>query len=147
MLNLITDRSQAHINRLLALQAKGWANMTSAEQAEWYGVAAKGAYNYTDLNRVETAVALVGKILGLSLVTKTDWTLWDNPTQSEMNRYLGNVAKIRERCIPVPGLPSLPNSMSELDYRGANNIEMVLTMAYESASKYIQSGEIYSGEV
>lgn len=147
MLNLITDRSQSHVNRLLALQSRGWANLTAAEQEAWYGEIAKGAYNYTDLNRVESAVAVVAKILGLSLTTKTNWTMWDKPTRSDMSRYLGNVAKIRSRCMSVPNLPSLPGSMDNLTYRDANNIELVLLRAYESAESSIQSGEIYSGEV
>lgn len=147
MLNLITDRSQSHVNRLLALQSRGWANMTADEQAAWYDDVVKGAYNYTDLNRVEAAVGIVAGILGLSLTTKTNWTMWDKPTQSEMSRYLGNVAKIRERCSSVPNLPTLPGSMDNLNYKDANNIELVLLLAYEHIETSIQSGEIYSGEV
>ncbi len=147
MLNLITDRSQAHVNRLLALQSRGWENMTAAEQAEWYDSIAKGAYNYTDLNRVETAVGVLANVLGLSLTTKTDWTKWDRPTNSEMSRYLGNVAKIRSRCSFIRNLPTLPSSMDNLTYKDANNIELVLFRVYEYIESYIQSGEIYSGEV
>lgn len=147
MLNLITDRSQAHVNRLLALQNRGWANMTAAEQEAWYGEIAKGAYNYTDLNRVETAVGVLARILNMSLTTKTNWTMWDKPTQSDMSRYLGNVAKIRERCSFVKNLPTLPTDMNNLNYKAANNIELVLLRVYEYMESCVQAGEIYSGEV
>ena len=146
MLNLITDRSQSHVNRLIALQARDWESMTAAEKEAWYGEAAKGAYNYTDLNRVETAVGVMADILGMSLVTKTNWTKWDRPTRSEMSRYLGNVAKIRSRYSQAL-MPTLPTSMDNLTYKDANNIELVLLRAYEFAESSIQSGEIYSGEV
>ena len=35
--------------------------------------ATKGAYNYSDLNRVERAVAEISDLGGLGLVTKTNW--------------------------------------------------------------------------
>ena len=147
MLNLITDRSQYHVNLLLSYRKRNWEKMSPTEQATWYNEAAKGAYNYTDLNRVEAAVGVVSGIFGLNLTTKTDWTLWDVPTQSDMERYLGNVAKIRARIQSVPNLPTLPSSMNNLNYRYANNIELVLLRAYEFAESVVQSGEIYSGEV
>jgi hypothetical protein len=127
--------------------------MTSSEQAIWYGEAAKGAYNYTDLNRVETAVSELAGMLGLSLATKTNWTLWDVPTQSEMERYLGNVVAIRDACPGDVSFPTLPNRMSGLTFNGANSIEMVLLLVYRELTgesknaDYIRSGEIYSGEV
>lgn len=37
MLGFVTDRTQANVDRLKTLSAKGWANMTPAEQAEWTG--------------------------------------------------------------------------------------------------------------
>jgi hypothetical protein len=147
LLELVTDRAKYHVDMLKRLRKKAWSNMNPSEQAAWYGEAAKGAYNYTDLNRVESAVATVGGILGLSLTTKTNWTKWDIPSKSEMDRYLGNVAKIRNHCASVPNLPPLPSSMNGLNYTDANNIELVLLRAYEFAMSSIQSGEIYSGEV
>ena len=77
MVELITDRTQYHVTLLNRLRKKAWSSMTASEQAAWYGDAAKGAYNYTDLNRVETAVKEIAEKLGLSLVTKTNWTLWE----------------------------------------------------------------------
>lgn len=95
MVELITDRTQFHVDRLKALLAKGYLNFSASERSEWAGDAQKGAYNHTDLNRVESAVAELASDLMLNLETKTNWTKWDIPTQMEMNRYLGNVRKIR----------------------------------------------------
>lgn len=93
--------------------------------------ATKGAYNYSDLNRVERAVAEISDILGLGLTTKTDWGMWDIPTASEMERYLNNVAVLRERVADDASVPKLPTSMNNLTYTVANNIELVLNAVYE----------------
>lgn len=86
----------------------------------------KGAYNYSDLNRVERAVAEISEIDGLGLVTKTDWAMWDIPTESEMNRYLGNIKTIRDS---IGSTIALPDSMNNLTYETANNIEKILLAA------------------
>lgn len=90
--------------------------------------ATKGAYNYSDLNRVERAVAEISDIIGLGLVTKTDWTMWDIPTDLDMDRYLGNIEVLRN----LYGSEfSLPDSMANLSYETANNIEKIILAAYE----------------
>lgn len=93
--------------------------------------ATKGAYNYSDLNRVERAVAEISDILGLGLTTKTDWGMWDIPTASEMERYLNNVAVLRQQVVDDTSVPTLPTSMNNLTYTDANNIELVLNAVYE----------------
>ena len=95
--------------------------------------ATKGAYNYSDLNRVERAVAEISDRAGLNLTTKTDWTMWDIPTEADMNRYLGNIAVIRLRLINAGiNVPLAPSTMSRFTYEEANNIELILSVAYES---------------
>ena len=90
--------------------------------------ATKGAYNYSDLNRVERAVAEISSMAGLSLSTKTDWAMWDIPKRSDMERYLNNIRAIRRFCDSA--LP-LPESMDYLTYEYANNIELILVSGYE----------------
>lgn len=132
VLNLITDRTYAHVELLKKLNKKPYKDMTKDERNSWMsGEAAKGAYNYTDLNRVESAVAEIAAKMGLNLTTKTDWTIADIPDQVDMSRYLGNVVAIRDACPGGDEFPTLPDDMSGLDYRGANNIERVLEIAYE----------------
>lgn len=164
MAEFVTDRAREHVDRLKRLRAKGWHNMSAGERAEYTGYAAKGAYNYTDLNRVETAVSELAAELGLTLVTKTNWGVWDLPTVSDMSRYLSNVVAIRDACPGNVAFPDLPSSMSRLSLDGANNIEKVLLLVYEELhssvepdepdvpdapadADYIRSGEIYCGEV
>lgn len=130
---MITDRSPSHVARLKKLRSIGWNNMTQSQRVEYTGYASLGAYNYMDLNRVEKAVLELAVRLKISLTTKTNWSLWDVPTKSQMDRYLGNVRTIREKCATmgnISDLPPLPESMSSLTYEGANSIEMTLSRAY-----------------
>ena len=94
-------------------------------------LATKGAYNYSDLNRVERTVAEISDIASLGLVTKTDWAMWDIPTASDMNRFIGNISAIRQLLTNTTGVPVAPESMNNLTYLEANNIEQILYAAGE----------------
>lgn len=115
-------------------------------------------YGYTDLNRVEMAVqAIAGQFsslgIGLDLKTKTDWKLPGNysqeewPVSSQMERYLGNVAAVKQI---FPNTVRLPTSMENLTWTGANNIEKVLQIAFVRIAgireTYRYSGEVFAGE-
>ena len=104
----------------------------------------KGAYNYSDLNRVERAVAEIAEGLGLELETKTDWSIWDIPTEAEGYRYVGNIRKLQEYCGTTY---ILPYSLGNLSYLVANNIESVLRDAYKVVDSINRCGDIYCGEV
>lgn len=91
-------------------------------------MATKGAYNYSDLNRVERAVAEIAERAGLTLYTKNYWTMWDLPTETDMARYLGNINAIKTHFgINI----ATPTSMNNFTIDDANNIELVLSAAYE----------------
>ena len=116
-------------------------------------------YSYTDLNRVERAVAQIAeqlRALGIGeeeFITKTDWGLPEDfsvetwPVQSQMKRYIGNVQKIKA---VFPCAVRLPASMENLNWIGANNIERVLQIACSRIDgirqAYRYSGEVYAGE-
>lgn len=94
-------------------------------------LATKGAYNYSDLNRVERAVEEISDRKGLGLVTKTNWAMWDSPTEADLNRYLGNIASIRSSLANAANVPPAPTSMNGFTYEHANNIELILNAAME----------------
>lgn len=110
-------------------------------------------YNYSDLNRVEAKTAEVAELLTAqgyvtTVDVKTDWTMTDFPTQTEMQRYLGNVKKCINNFCKMPGI-TLPDTMDRLDYIGANNIEKTL-VGIEKLLEYMlavmrYSGTFYSG--
>lgn len=94
--------------------------------------ATKGAYNHSDLNRVERAVAEISDLVGLNLQTKTDWNMWDIPRVSDLQRYLSNIEKIRAIIPDSANVPFAPLTMNNLTYTDANNIELILEAAYKS---------------
>lgn len=110
-------------------------------------------YNYSDLNRVEAKTAEAAELLTAqgyvtTVDVKTDWKMTDFPTQTEMNRYLGNVKKCVNNFCQMPGI-TLPDTMDRLDYIGANNIEKTL-VGIEKLLEYMlavmrYSGTFYSG--
>lgn len=107
----------------------------------------KGAYNYSDLNRVERAVAEISDLFDMGLITKTDWVMWDVPTVSDMERYLNNIARIREVCSYQEGVPDLPSDMNGLTYTAANNIEKILSAAYAKSLSEYRLDDLFCGEV
>ena len=152
-LNLITDRTLQDVQRWKELKAKGIERMTEAEKAEW--AACKGAYNYTDLNRVEAAVRMISEKLkelhiDTDVTTKSDWELTDLPTQSDLSRYLANVVTLRNASSGLQEAPQPPASMAYLDYVGANRIEETLlyinTWADRMKDSQRYAGEFYGGE-
>lgn len=161
-MDLIYDRTQANSDRVATLTNKGWQNMTAEEQAEWAG-GLKGAYNATDLNRVETAVAELSEILtnlpdevkayaeaygvawdaffdipylveNIRTSTKTDWANGDIPDIEDMERYLSNVKHLRNAL--EYATDELPSSMLNLTWRGANAIEKALVNLDAAISEY-----------
>lgn len=155
MLNLITDRTAADVNRWKMLHDKGWEAMTAEERAEWCD-GMKGSYNHTDMNRVESAVRELTarfKARGITLPvsTKTDWTQTSWPTKNDMGRYFENVAVIREAVGLDLGTPTAPTTAVSFDYKKANDIEAILAAVdiwldrVEIAQMY--SGDLYLGEV
>ena len=146
MLNLITDRTQADVDRVNELSAKGWAGMTPEEKAEW-NAGLKGAYNFTDLNRVETAVAYLAEKFGLDLTTKTNWHVSDIPTQADIDRFLENIVAIRNVASVYTTTPRTPKSMSKLTYTTANDIEKILLDISILEPTLFRCGELYAGEI
>ena len=145
-MNLITNRTLEDVKRVAELSAKGMANMTPTEQAEWLA-GMKGAYNYTDLNRVESAMIELASFLGVTLYQpKTDWKITDIPTETSIAHYLENVKRLRRACNGIASTPSTPTSMAKLTYITANNIEQILVDIESVMNGYAVSGEAYCGE-
>ncbi|MBR5873098.1 MAG: hypothetical protein IKY90_00005 [Oscillospiraceae bacterium] len=146
MIHFITDRTQADVDRVQLLSAKGFANMTAEERAEWLA-GMRGAYNSTDLNRVESAVQYLAEILNVSVTTKTNWAVTDIPSTADMERYLENIRKLRAKNKILATTPETPSSMTRLTYSTANNIEKILADIESFTSMWGRSGEVFCGEV
>ena len=152
---LITDRTQADVERVKALAAKGFAVMTADEQAEWLA-GMKGAYNAADLNRVGTALnylaGRLGAICGRSITwtAKTDWAATDIATASQAVEYRRQIQAIRDALTYPAGTPDAPE-LGRLTYTGANDIERILALCEElidnitKAFRYTGAAECATG--
>ena len=132
IVTLVTDRTQADVERVRELAAKGFAAMTSDERAEWL-TGMKGAYNASDLNRVGTALnylaARLSSICGKSIAwtAKTDWAVTDIITASQAETYRQQIQDIRDALAYPAGTPDVPQ-LARLTYIGANDIERILAL-------------------
>ena len=92
----------------------------------------KGAYNNSDLNRVEAKTKELAEILKKynyfedELVHKLDWAKTDFVRTNDSKRYLENIRKIRDSYFIKTTTPNLPNSLNRMDYQDANAIEQIL---------------------
>lgn len=136
---MITDRTQADVD-----------NVTLSSTTPQ-----KGAYNYTDLNRVEAKVKELNDLLVTynymsALTTKLNWTYTDKFTPSDSTRYLNNVSAIRSALARYSTTPSVPNTMANLTYQKANDIEKILvdieTLLISMENWFVYSGVSNSGQ-
>ena len=155
VLNLITDRSEQDVERWRLLHSKGFHALTAEEKAEWQA-GMKGAYNYEDMNRVESAVIFIANRLAelghvISPVVKATWSVTDHPTKADMDRYFSNIALLRSLLPLYPTTPKAPTTKKKMDYLVANDIEQILTDVDRQISAIRQSwyyaGDVFTGEV
>lgn len=194
---LVTDRTEADVAFLKALIKKGLAGMSeeeldyflgrntsdplyasdgrlSAQDGDLYAMGSggqtviKGAYNYTDLNRVSSAVyALDEMLMGFGYKTGVKkvlvpheqydgydaytWYETDVPNSETMGKYLENLSKLRSVIIAPASTPPVPSDMDGLTVTEANNIEKIIAelnqLIINMSLAWFYSGELYAGEV
>lgn len=161
---LIFDRTQADVNRVKELKSKillsGLSSLTEAEKSEYLG-GMKGAYNYTDMNRVGSAMTYIADRMNqisqeltayreekgiaydpifdmpyghdtIEVAGKADWAMGDVPTQAQATAYITDLAKLRGQ-LPLPAdTPAVPTTLNNLTYTTANNIERILYLIDQS---------------
>lgn len=155
---LIYDRTQADVDRVFTLKNKilteGLSALTNEELTE-YMAGMKGAYNYTDMNRVGQAVAYIAeRMIALPdelaayraekgvdddpiyevpydpstvvVAAKTNWAMGDTPTQALAKAYLNNLVVLRKQLTLPAEAPAVPSTLDNLTYTIANEIEYLL---------------------
>ena len=74
----------------------------------------------------------------VSVSPKTDWVPGEYPTSEQMNRYLDDVRTLKSVLVLKQGTPDVPDSMADLTYQGANDIEKVLDAVQIAAESVIR---------
>ena len=116
----------------------------------------KGYYRYTDMNRVQAAVAYLRELYAsygydtIPSYTLPTWAENDIPKKSQGDTYIRAVRSLNG-IVPIPGKPVLPASPDRLDYIGANAIEKFLAMTEDTlgriAAAWFYCDEVFAGEV
>lgn len=153
-LNLITDRTSSDVNHAKSFQGKKWDDLSTAQKAE-YLLGLKGAYSYTDFNRVENAVQYISDLLNMygyqnKVNVKTNWTPEDMQTATEIQRYIDNIAEIKNKYYSsIEG--EMPTTSTWLTAEGANYIEKILAdienIINKMVSEFRYSNTFYSNEM
>ena len=191
---LVFDRTAEDVERVKTLKSQimtyGLSSLSQAERTE-YLAGMKGAYNYTDMNRVGQAVAFLAQRLTalpgeleayrasigvgedaifnlpynpdqVSVNPKTDWSVTDIPTVSQIKTYLANISNLRSILALPSGTPSPPSNLNAMTYTTANNLEKILSVIYQAFLKieaeeydlidraaldHWLAGEVYAGEI
>ena len=156
-MNLITDRTAADVEAIANLSDSIKAGTATADEVRQYlNEINKGAYTYRDLNRVEEAVLYVSARLKecgyLELLPVVEsWSVEDKPNVKDFERYLGNVARIRNAIAVWASTPNAPTSMVGFDYNKANALEQILVDVDQILNlikgAWFFSGDLYSAEV
>ena len=155
VLSLVTDRTERDVERWRFLHSKGYDALTAAEKAEW-DAGMKGAYNYEDMNRVESAVVFIANRLSeagiyVEPVIHPEWSVGDHPTREDMNRYFDNIALLRSTLPLYATTPAAPTTSKRLDYLAANAIEQILSDLDRQITAINQSwyyaGDVFTGEI
>lgn len=113
-------------------------------------------YNATDLNRVGAAVKYVaGRFQALGydchVSAKNDWSESDTPTAGQMETYWQNIATLRRQIAVMQSTPETPETIRQLNYIRANNIEQILVdldrLVTNIQKSWYFSGELFAGEI
>ena len=155
---LITDRTQADVDRVLELRRKalengGFPALTSEEKAEFIA-GMKGAYNHSDMIRAGNACNFLyqlftdaGYALSGFTTPVTDYSYEDYLRQADAQNYLNNIRVFHD----VAQLDTdVPYSMDYFTFESANAIEETLVLADDFISRLntsnLYAGELFAGE-
>ena len=125
------NRGGASEAATLAAKTTGLVLITDRTQSDVAARNDKGTYGASDLSRVGDAVSYLQGLLEqlghlVPVEPKVDWTEYDWPTPSTMQRYLQDVETIRDKLTLFSTTPKTPGSMDSLTFAKANDIEQIL---------------------
>ena len=106
------------------------------------GVTAKGCYNTSDIERINSYISYLSDELGLGL-TVNNVTLGQELTRAQMQAILDNINAIRAAWYVASDTPNTPQPFN-WDYQKAIDIEKIL-LALDEFYQSVQIDKLYSG--
>lgn len=156
--DLITDRTQADVERAQYLEGLRYEDMTDMERAE-YLAGVKGAYKLSDWERVyDVAYRIASRLYkwGIARPDNLSYTRTFNsgesytPVEAIATEFVERLKNLRAMIPVTEDTPTPPDSIDQLDYQTANDIERMLYIMYDLAWSIDQMwqycGDIYAGE-
>ncbi len=151
----VYDRTQADVDRVKELNKKYLdGTITDEEKQEWNTgingkLGLKGAFNLSDIQRIENNTQIIGGLVAASVNVKT-WAYGDIPRVSDYRRIRQNVQKIKEAFLTHSDTPEVPGQPLNT-YQKWNDIEKILHDVYYiyvrlKNSYYYCDTEMYAGE-
>lgn len=143
----VYDRTQADADRVKTLAAIGWDAMTPEERTEWKS-GMKGAFNKSDIKRIENDCSIIAQLLNLPMATYKD-NLPEFPTINYFIDMLRNVAAIRSAGTVNKDTPEVP-AMPVNTWQKLNAVERILHDVYENYHSdfgYYAGEELFTGEL
>lgn len=151
----VYDRTQADVDRVKYLNERYLnGTITEEEKREWNTgingkVGLKGAFNLSDIKRIENNVRIIGKLVSATVDVK-EWEYGDIPRVSDYARIRDNVQKVKNAFIAYRDTPGIPDQPLNT-YQKWNDIEQILHDVYYiyvrlKNSYYYCDTEMYAGE-
>ena len=106
------------------------------------GVTAKGFYNTSDIERINSYISYLSDELGLGL-TVNNVALGQKLTRAQMQDIIDNINAIRAAWYVASDTPNAPQPFN-WDYQKANDIEKIL-LALDEFYQSVQIDKLYSG--
>ena len=160
MIRLVTDRTEADVEKLRDMYQRRLDNWTEAERDWfWNTRCRRGGYDERDLNRVTAAMEFInewmayyGQATGYEDARPGTWLPQDGVTVRQGETYMRDVAALRGSYNAPEGTPETPGELFGEHFKvpEANAIEAIL-VAMDSLRpllerSWFQSGEIVCGE-
>ena len=145
-IDAVYDRTQADVDLLNTLNEKGYRSM-SGDEIKMYCAGMKGAFNLSDMARIENNVQLLSNVLELNLTTYYG-KLPVRPTEKYFANLLKNVEIIRGAYSIHAGTPKTPAAPVN-SFCKVNDIEHILNDVYEIIMdnfNYYAGEDLFAGE-
>lgn len=146
-----TEQDKVYVENLRnKILSDGFNSLTDEQKQQWFSCTLKGAYNYTDRNRVENAVKQINEKLIEYNYMSDELEIVENRSISTIDdnvsvqRYLNNIQQLIDKFFTFSTTPTLPESLDNLDINMANNIEKILYDIYFILNG-LENNLIYSG--
>lgn len=135
----IFDRTQEDVDTLKVLLNKGYKNFTDEEKELWKQ-SLKGAFNVSDINRIENNIYVLSSYLNIE-IDKKIYAETDIPTWSDFLRIRNNLIDIVE----YSNLGISPGDVPELPYNTYEKINIIERLMFEIYNLFINQFVCYCG--